>query len=94
MKTAVPEHPSKSKSPTEFSKLKKLKITIMKSMKNFAAQQLSKKEMNNVKGGDGGFDNCGTLYHCTWNGGESYACSKQRHELETLRESGADCRAI
>ncbi len=51
MKTAVSEHPSKSKSPTEFSKLKKLKITIMKSMKNFAAQQLSKKEMNNVKGG-------------------------------------------
>ena len=51
MKTAVTEYPSTSKSPTEFSKMKKLKITIMKSMKNFAAQQLSKKEMNNVKGG-------------------------------------------
>jgi hypothetical protein len=51
MKTAVTEHPSTSKSPTEFSKLKKLKITIMKSMKNFAAQRLSKKEMNDVKGG-------------------------------------------
>lgn len=36
----------------------------MKSMKNFAAQQLSKKEMNNVKGG--------VVLHCEWQGADGF----------------------
>ncbi len=79
MKTAVPEHPSKSKSPTEFSKLKKLKITIMKSMKNFAAQQLSKKEMNNVKGGM-------ELFYCTWGNGNSNYFTREQIVQIAIRE--------
>ena len=64
----------------------------MKSMKNFAAQQLTKKQMNEVKGGDGGFDNCGTLYYCEWEGGQTYVCSKQAQEMEVIFNSDAKCR--
>ncbi len=38
----------------------------MKSMKDFAAQQLSKKEMNNVKGGK---EEPPQLWECHWEGG-------------------------
>lgn len=63
----------------------------MKNMKNFAAQQLSKKQMNEVKGGQGGFDNCGVLYYCEWEGGQNYACEKETTKLATLIDSGANC---
>ena len=65
----------------------------MKSMKNFAAQQLTKKQMNEVKGGDNGaFDNCGTLYYCEWEGGQTYVCSKQAQEMKVIFDSDAKCR--
>ena len=63
----------------------------MKTMKDFAAQQLTKKQMNNVKGGQNGFDNCGTLYYCEWEGGQNYACEKDANALAALISSGANC---
>ena len=56
----------------------------MKNLNKFAAQQLSKNQMNNVKGGDGAFDDCGKLFYCTWEGGSNYVCEKNRHELDIL----------
>lgn len=39
-------------------------------MKNFAAQQLTKSQMNKVSGGIG-------LWHCTWAGGENYFTAQE-----------------
>lgn len=62
----------------------------MKSMKKFAAQQLTKKEMTKIQGGAGGFDNCGTLYAVSWPGGSSYVCSKDTVAMEQFRLIGAE----
>lgn len=61
----------------------------MKTMKDFAAQQLIKKEMTRIHGGAGGFDNCGILYAVTWSGGTNYVCSKNTAEMEHFRAIGA-----
>lgn len=45
----------------------------MKSMKNFAAQQLTKKQMNEVKGG--GTDP-NQLWECHWEGGMTIIAEK------------------
>lgn len=58
----------------------------MKNLNKFAAQQLSKNQMNNVKGGDNNYpDNCGELYICTWSDGSFiYICEKQMSDLENI----------
>ena len=55
----------------------------MKSLNKFAAQQLSKNQMNNVKGGADNYpDRCGQLHICTWSDGSFiYICEKQMGEL-------------
>ncbi|WP_299102928.1 hypothetical protein [uncultured Alistipes sp.] len=60
----------------------------MKTMQDFAAQQLTKKEMTEIHGGANGFDNCGILYAVTWSGGTSYVCSKNTAEMEYFRAAG------
>ena len=59
----------------------------MKNMQNFAAQQLSKKQMNEVMGG--AIDNCGTLYYAVWIGGGSYVCEKDSAALAEYLRMGA-----
>lgn len=63
----------------------------MSIMKKFTAQQLTKKQMNKVIGGDGRVDECGQLFHCTWSGGENYICEKSRNDFESLVNTGAIC---
>ena len=61
----------------------------MKTMKDFAAQQLTKKEMTKIHGGAKAIDNCGTLYAVTWPGGMNYVCSKDTTAMEIFRAAGA-----
>ena len=48
--------------------------------RNFAAQQLSKKQMNEVKGGDG--HNPNQLWECHWEGGMTIIAEKDFPQLE------------
>lgn len=67
----------------------------MKNLNKFAAMQLSKNQMNNVKGGDGSVDDCGRLYHCVWSEGENYVCEKNFHELSIiLADKTASCEIV
>ena len=51
----------------------------MKSMKNFAAQQLTKKQMNEVKGGS-------DLFYCTWGDGNSSYFTREQIVQITIQE--------
>lgn len=51
----------------------------MKAMKNFAVQQLSKKQMNEAKGGT-------ELFYCTWEGGSNYLTFKQIQEAAMMAD--------
>lgn len=94
--TAVAEDLSKSKSFDQKT-LKNQKITTMKTMNNFAAQQLTKKAMNEVKGG--------TVVHCEWIGADGFPREAQGRG-DTLAQAtmhvfqqipagvNADCRTI
>lgn len=66
----------------------------MKSMKNFAAQQLNKKQMNVINGGQRvDEDLCGTLYYCEWEGDQNYACEKTGEKV-ILEQTGAICNPV
>lgn len=64
----------------------------MKAMKNFAAQQLSKKQMNDVRGGEyipNPIDQCGQLYKVEWDDNISYVCEKDTEGIEAFNKVGA-----
>lgn len=62
----------------------------MSILNKFAAQQLTKKQMNEVKGRDGGFDNCGQLYKVEWEGNTSYVCEKDKKGMDEFKKINAE----
>lgn len=65
----------------------------MKNMQKFTAQQLTKKQMNGVKGG-GSVDNCGKLFLCTFESGQNYVCSKNEREMIFVMNKAKSCTAV
>lgn len=66
----------------------------MTNLQKFAAQRLTKNQMNDIRGGaapagNGAIDNCGTLYYCTWGtnvGDSTYVCEDELGKL--LKQAG------